>query len=153
MHIKGTRTMLKDSELGKDLWGEALLTHVYIHNQCPSSTLPDGSTPYEKVFRHAPYIGHLRVFGSKCYIKIPDETRSKLDDKARECRLIGFESNSIYIVFDQTWKKLRSSDVIFIEDQSNQRDKTDSPLEFSSQAAEVTNEKDTHIENEEDTNR
>jgi len=118
-HIEGTRTMLKGSELGKDLWGEALLTHVYIRNRCPSSTLPDGSTPYEKVFGHAPDIGHLRVFGSKCYIKIPDETRSKLDDKARECRLIGFESNSIYIVVDPTRKRLRSSDVIFIEDRSN----------------------------------
>src|SRR5882724_6822585 len=58
-HIEGTRTMLKGSELGKDLWGKALLTHVYIRNRCPSSTLPDGSTPYEKVFGHAPNIGHL----------------------------------------------------------------------------------------------
>src|SRR5882724_3426180 len=29
-HIEGARTMLKDSDLGKDLWGEALSTHVYI---------------------------------------------------------------------------------------------------------------------------
>jgi len=28
-HIKGTRTMLKDSELGKDLGAEAISTHIY----------------------------------------------------------------------------------------------------------------------------
>ena len=28
--IKGTRMMLKDSELGKDLWAEVILTHVYL---------------------------------------------------------------------------------------------------------------------------
>jgi len=31
-HIEGARTMLKDLDLGKDLWGEALLTHVYLRN-------------------------------------------------------------------------------------------------------------------------
>src|SRR5882672_9602452 len=92
-HIEGARTMLTDSELGKDLWGEALLTHVYIRNRCPSSILPGNITPHEKIFGHAPFIGHLRVFGSKCFIKIPDETRSKLDDKAKECRLIRFEGD------------------------------------------------------------
>ncbi len=84
-HIEGARTMLKASELGKDLWGEAILTHVYLRNRCPSSILPGGITPYEKVFGHAPSIEHLRVFGAKCFVKVPDEQRTKLDDKAREC--------------------------------------------------------------------
>jgi transposase InsO family protein len=39
--IEGARTMLKDSDLGKDLWGEAISTHVYIHKRCPSSILPN----------------------------------------------------------------------------------------------------------------
>ena len=54
--VEGARTMLKDSDLGKDLWGEALLTHIYIRNRCPSSTLHGNLTPYEKVFGHAPSI-------------------------------------------------------------------------------------------------
>jgi len=44
-HIEGARTMLKDSDLGKDLWGEAISTHVYICNHCPSNVLPDNITP------------------------------------------------------------------------------------------------------------
>jgi len=54
MHIEGTRTMLKDSKLGKDLWAKAISTYVYIHNRCPSSILINGITPYQKVFSHAP---------------------------------------------------------------------------------------------------
>ena len=84
-HIEGERTMLKDSDLGKDLWGEEISMHVYICNHCPSGILPGNITPYEKVFNQAPSISHLHVFGSKCFAKVPDETRSKLDDKAKEC--------------------------------------------------------------------
>ena len=84
-------------------------------NRCPSAILPDNMMPNEKVFGHAPSISHLRVFGLKCFIKIPDETRMKLDEKAKECRLIGFEGDSIYIVVDQERKKQRSRNVIFIE--------------------------------------
>src|SRR5882724_9234832 len=145
--------MLKDSDLRKDLWGEALITHVYLHNRCLSSVLPNNITPYEKVFRHPPFTGHLRMFGSKCYIKIPDENRSKLDDKARECRLIGFEDDSIYVVVDPSRKKLRSHNVIFTEDQSNRNDKEGSPIEFPIQTTETSNEKDTHAENQEDMSR
>ena len=107
--------MLKDSELGRDLWAEAISTHIYIRNRCPSSILPNGITPYKRVFGHAPSIGHLRVIGSKCFIKVPDETRTKLDDKAKECRLLGYEGDSIYVVVDADKKKQRSHNIIFVE--------------------------------------
>src|SRR5882672_3711481 len=140
--------MMKDSDLGKDIWGEALLTHIYLHNQCPSSTLTDNITPYEWVFGHAPFIGHLHIFGSKCYIKVPDESRSKLDDKAKECRLIGFEGNSIYVVVDSAHKKLWSCNIIFMEDQSNRNDKAEHPIDFPSQPTEVNEDKNTLTEDQ-----
>jgi len=133
-HIEGTRTMLKDSELGKDLWAEAISTHVYIRNRCPSNILINGITPFEKVFGQAPSIGHLRVFGSKCFIKVPDQTRTKLDDKAKECRLIGYEGESIYVVVDAEKKKIRSRNVIFVEGDAHRRNNDDPPvLEFPNQ--------------------
>jgi len=103
------------SLLGKDLWAKAILTHVYICNRSPSSILLNGITPYEKVFSHTPSIGHIHVFGLKCFIKVPDENRTKLDDKAKECCLIGYEGNSICVVVDMDKKKLWSSNVIFLE--------------------------------------
>jgi len=44
----------------------------------------DKAIENKKFSGHAPSNSHLHVFGSKCYIKIPDETQSKLDDKAKE---------------------------------------------------------------------
>ena len=93
------------------------------------------------------------MFGSKCYIKVPDENRSKLDNKARECRLISFEGDSIYMVVNPSRKKLRSCNVIFTKDQSNQNAKEGSPIEFPSQVTETSDEKDTHTEDQEDTSR
>ena len=57
--VEGARTMLKDLEFGKDLWGEAISTHVYICNRFPSSILSNNITPYEKVFGHTPSVGNL----------------------------------------------------------------------------------------------
>jgi len=47
------------------------------------------------MFSHAPSISHLCMFGLKCFIKVPDKTQSKLDDKAKECHFMGFEGESI----------------------------------------------------------
>jgi len=106
--------MLKDSKLGKDLWAEAILTHVYICNRCPSSILINGIMPY-KVLSHAPSISHLHVFSSKCFVKILDENLTKLDDKVKECCLISYKGDSIYIVVDMDKKRLQSHNVIFLE--------------------------------------
>jgi len=118
-HMEGARTMLKDSQFGKYLWGKAMLTHIYLLNRCPCSILPNHITPYERVFGHLPSIGHLCVFGSKCFIKVPDETRTKLNYKALKCHLIGFEGDSIYVVVDPNKKRLQSRNVIFIEGTAN----------------------------------
>ena len=117
--------MLMDSQLGKDMWAEAISNHVYIHNRCPTSILLNHITPYERVFGHPPSIGDLRVFRSKCFIKVPDENRSKLDDKAIECHLIRFEGDSIYLVVDPNKKRMRSCNVIFMEGVANRSGKDD----------------------------
>ena len=56
----------------------------------------------------------------------------KLDDKAKECQLIGFEGNSIYIVVDQERKKQRSCNMIFTEGTGHQNNEGET-VEFSNQ--------------------
>jgi len=73
---------------------------------------------------------------------VPDETRSKLDDKAKECKLIGYEGDSIYVVVDASKKKLCSHNVIFIEGTDTCTDGTKpKSMEFQSQDTK-TNEDD-----------
>jgi len=43
------------------------------------------------MFGEKPSMKHLRVFGSICYVHIPDSQRSKLDAKARKCIFVGYD--------------------------------------------------------------
>jgi len=143
-HIEGARTMLKDLQLGKDLWGEAISTHIYIRNRCPSSILPNNITPYKKILGQPPSVDHLQVFGSKCLIKVPDENWSKLNDKALECRLISFEGDSIYIVVNSDKKRLRSHNVIFMEEKANRGVKDEPAITFPMSKPTIVNQEPAH---------
>jgi len=134
---QGSKNNAERLTVRKGFVGKAMLTHIYIHNRCPSSILPNNITLYEKVFSHPPSIGHFRVFRYKCFIKVPDEKQSKLDDKALECHLIGFEGDSIYVVVDSDKKKLRSHNVIFMEGKANRCGKND-PTAIAFPATEPT---------------
>ena len=59
----------------KRLWTEACHTAVYIKNRLPHSALPGKITPFEVLYGRKPEIGHMRPFGSMCYVHIPVEKR------------------------------------------------------------------------------
>ena len=63
---------------------------------------------------------HLKVFGCKAFAQVPKEQRSKLDDKAFPCILVGYGNEEFgYRLWDPVKKKIfRSRDVIFYEDQT-----------------------------------
>ena len=74
------RSMLKEKRLPNTFWAEAVYTAVYILNRCPTKSVKD-RTPIEAWNGKKPSTKHLRVFGSICYIHIPDVKRHKLEDK------------------------------------------------------------------------
>jgi len=51
-------------------------------------------TPYELWFGRHASIKHVKVFGSKCYIKNNDEHLGKYDDRADEGIFLGYSTNS-----------------------------------------------------------
>lgn len=63
---------------------------------------------------------HLKVFGCKAFVHIPQDERSKLDAKTRQCILLGYDLDEFgYKLFDPIEKKVvRSRDVVFVEDQT-----------------------------------
>ncbi|KAG6397726.1 hypothetical protein SASPL_143896 [Salvia splendens] len=75
-------------------------------------------TPQEAWSGRKPGIAHLRVFGSKVYAHVPDQTRSKLDDKSMPFIFIGYDSNTKgYKLYDPTSQKtMISRDVEFDEE-------------------------------------
>ncbi|KAL5816417.1 hypothetical protein ACOSQ3_024795 [Xanthoceras sorbifolium] len=119
------RSMLKDKNMPKSFWAEAVLCAVYLLNRCPTKSL-DTKTPHEVWSTHKPSVSHLRVFGSIAYIKVPEARRTKLEDKGEKCVLVGYGDRTMgYRLYNPVTKKvIFSRDVIFEENESWNWDQT-----------------------------
>ncbi|WAQ80769.1 hypothetical protein PtA15_1A107 [Puccinia triticina] len=82
------RSILYDSELGKEFWGYAFLWAAWTLNRIPNRITKD-KTPYEFFFGDKPQLDWTRVFGSKAYILVAPEKRKKLDERAVEGLVVG----------------------------------------------------------------
>ena len=85
--------ILEEAKLGKEFWGQAVLTSAHIHNHLPSRSHKD-MAPLEYWTGKPPGVGHLRVFGSTTWVHIPKEKRQKLDPKSVKCILVGYEESA-----------------------------------------------------------
>lgn len=106
--------MVESPTIPSYLWGEVLLSAIYIANRISIKIKVDGKEiwqiPYEAFFDDIEPgkdnkldISHLRTIGCKCFVHIEPETRLKLEKlKARawEGVLVGFRGNYIYRVFN-----------------------------------------------------
>jgi len=87
------RSMLKSKRIPKEFWAEAVECAVYLANRSPTRSVWN-KTPEEAWCGRKPCITHLRVFGSLAYAHVPDQRRSKLDDKSEKYIFIGYDSRS-----------------------------------------------------------
>jgi hypothetical protein len=83
--------MLKGCNLSKDFWAEALNSAVYIVNRIPSR---GKVSPYEALFGRCPKLSNLRIFGCKAFVQFPRDTIKKLDDRAWEGVLVGYDDHN-----------------------------------------------------------
>ena len=106
--------MLHASELPKELWAEARNTAVYILNHT-GPTPVEGKTPLELWTGSCETLGHLRVFGTECYVHIPTQKRHKWDQKSRLGPLVGYmgEKDGYRIWIPNERKIVLSRDVLF----------------------------------------
>ena len=92
--IEDVRTLLHDSGLSHSYWAEAAAYSIAICNLIPSHHHP-GLIPSEIFSGKRQSVAHIRIFGSKCWAKIPTVNGvqvtggSKLDPRSVECRLLG----------------------------------------------------------------
>ncbi|GKC58344.1 retrovirus-related pol polyprotein from transposon TNT 1-94 [Tanacetum coccineum] len=110
------RAVLSDQGMPKRFWAEAVNWSNYVLNRCPNAALID-ITPEEAWSGNRPSISHLRVFGCLANVHIPQQQRTKLDDRSMECVLLGFsdESKAYKLLNPTTNKIIVSRDVIFQE--------------------------------------
>lgn len=117
--LERMRCMLSEAKLPRHFWGEALFTAVHVINMSPCVSL-NGDVPDKVWFGKEVSYNHLRVFGCKAYVHVPNDERSKLDSKTRQCIFVGYGQDQFgYRFYDPVEKKLiRSRDVVFVEDQT-----------------------------------
>lgn len=113
--IERVRCMLTDAKMSPKFWAEAAVTATYLQNRVPcrgNSRCPEEIWTNEK-----PNLEHLRVFGCKAMVHVPQEKRTKLDIKSTECIFFGYSTESkAYRMYNPKTKKIVTSrDVIFIE--------------------------------------
>ncbi|KAG6392995.1 hypothetical protein SASPL_147225 [Salvia splendens] len=90
---------------------------VYVQNRCPHAKLID-QTPQEAWSGIKPTMSHLKIFGSVAYVHVPNQRRTKLDDKSRSYVFIGYdEKTKGFRLFDPIEKKvIISRDVLMNEE-------------------------------------
>ncbi|KAJ0596006.1 putative RNA-directed DNA polymerase [Helianthus annuus] len=109
------RTLLFQSGLPLKFWSDCVLTAVYIINRLPSSVL-NGKSPYELMFRFKPSLSHFRNFGCLCFSTILNES-DKFAYHADKCVLIGYSNvkKGYKLLSLDTNKVFYSRDVKFYE--------------------------------------
>ncbi|CAA7020183.1 unnamed protein product [Microthlaspi erraticum] len=112
--LEMARSMLKSKNLPKDLWAEAVAYAVYLSNRSPARSV-SGKTPQEAWSGRKSGVSHLGVFGSIAHAHVPDEKRSKLDDKSEKYIFISYDANKLYN--PETKMTLISRNVIFDEEE------------------------------------
>jgi hypothetical protein len=112
--VESARSMLHASGLPKELWAESCNTAVYILNRTEPTPV-EGKTPLELWTGSCATLGHLRVFGTECYVHIPKQKGQKWDQKSRLGRMVGYmgEKDGYRIWVPNERKIVLSRDVHF----------------------------------------
>ena len=96
--MESARAMLRHSGLPKPFWAEAVVAAADIRNRflCPRN---DSTTSYEMLTGKKPRVDHIRVFGSRAWVHVPKNKRTKLDSKSKEGIIVACMENSQYKVW------------------------------------------------------
>jgi hypothetical protein len=109
--------MLLEASLAKKLWGEAVVVASYFRNISPA--FGKITIPWELFWEKKPSVTHLRVFGSRAFVHVPEDkcVTPKLSEKSQVGILVGYltESKAYRVLLKDTQDVIISVHVDFIE--------------------------------------
>jgi hypothetical protein len=120
------RTMLDEYKTLDRFWAEAVNTACYAINRLYLHRILK-KTSYELLTGKKPNVSYFRVFGSKCFILVKRDRKSKFAPKAIEGFLLGYDSNTrAYRVFNKSTGLVEvSCDIVFDETNGSQVEQVD----------------------------
>ena len=112
------RALLFQSNLEKQLWGEAVSTSNFLRNRLLTKGNGGMKSPYEMWFNRKPIYKNLKVFGCVAYAHIKQE-RQKFDKKSTKCIFIGYslDKNGYRLYNLENNEVIVSRDVKFAENE------------------------------------
>ncbi|RDX89478.1 hypothetical protein CR513_28793, partial [Mucuna pruriens] len=115
--ISMVRSVLTKREVPRSFWSKAVNWVVHILNRSPTLAVKN-ITLEEAWSGMKPSVSYFRIFGCIGFVHVPDQKRSKLDDKSTKCVLLGVsEESKTYKLYDPINEKIHiSRDVKFQED-------------------------------------
>lgn len=94
------RCLMREAKIHKRYWPEVIKTAAYLKNRTIANTV-ENKTPYEIFFGIKPNVEHLKIYGSRVYVRVPEVLRkSKWDDKAQLGVLVGYNENGYRVLLN-----------------------------------------------------
>lgn len=114
--VEMARCLMLQAKLPNSLWAEAINAATFLRNRCPTKSF-ENKTPYEAWYGEKPYVGFLRVIGSKTIALNKSGQCKKFDSKGEEYVLVDYSHESkAYRLWQRGTKKIiKARDVKFFE--------------------------------------
>jgi len=106
------RCLLSEARVSRRFWPEIIKTAAYLKNRTLANTI-EKKTPYEILTERKPNINNLRIYGSRVFVRVPEEKRkSKWDRKADLGILLGYENVGYRVLINNKVIIARHVDII-----------------------------------------
>uniref|UniRef100_A0ABD2WR87 Retrovirus-related Pol polyprotein from transposon TNT 1-94 n=1 Tax=Trichogramma kaykai TaxID=54128 RepID=A0ABD2WR87_9HYME len=88
--MNNARCLLAEAGVHKRFWPEIVCAATYLKNRTLANTV-EIKTPFELFFNKKPNVEHLKLYGSKVFVRTPEQSReTKFDKKAEMGVLLGY---------------------------------------------------------------
>jgi len=106
------RCLMAEAKVKRIFWPECVIAAAYLKNRILANT-EEKKTPYEIFFKKKPNVRNLRLYGSKVFVRIPEQKRqSKWDKKAELGVLLGYTDVGYRVLVDDKVMVTRHVDII-----------------------------------------
>nr|CAI5831806.1 unnamed protein product [Callosobruchus analis] len=101
------------------MWGEAVLSSIYLINRLQTKALPKMCVPAEVWYGQKPNFDKIKRFGCTAYNLIPKQLRLKLDSHCNKLKMIGYAENG-YRLWDENERKIVHARNVVFDEESEQ---------------------------------
>lgn len=103
---------MTEAKLSRVYWPEVVKMAAYLLNRSLSNTF-EQKTPFKIFFNNKPNAKYLKLYGSKIFVRIPEQLRqSKWDNKAKLGTLVGYSDTGYRVLINNKVINARHVDVI-----------------------------------------